>query len=98
MKKLRIWWIPQVPGKAFHVEVKTLEEAHLILETLAQYDDFQYKNRIKPDYSNAGGLQMWDEDSDGEGTADWIEWMDNETGETFDEYRGEHFSPINFVK
>ena len=55
----RVWWMPQVPmKKPFHVKVSTEEEAILILDTLARYDMFQFKNNIKPDYSNAGGLEV----------------------------------------
>lgn len=68
----RVWWIPQVPMQPFHIPVSTLEEAILILDTLAKYDIFQFKNNIKPDYCNAGGLEVLDED---EG---WSEYEDNE--------------------
>ena len=71
----RVWWIPQVPGKPFHVTVKTLAEARLILDTLAQYDLFQFENNIKPDYANAGGLEVYREG--------WEEWED-ESGEDID--------------
>lgn len=74
---LRVWWIPQVPMKAFRVEVKTIDEAKLLLNALAQYDLFQLENNIKPDYANAGGLEMFE---DGE----WIEWS-NEEGDQIDE-------------
>jgi hypothetical protein len=53
---MRVWWIPQIPGKAFRVPVASLEEGVKLLIVLADYDLFQYKNRIKPDYSNAGGI------------------------------------------
>lgn len=80
-KKLKVWWIPQVPmKKSFEVQVTTLEEANLLLDTLAAYDAFQYKNKIKPDYSNVGGLMMFE---DGE----WCDWHDEATGEDFDEWR-----------
>ncbi len=52
------------------------------MDVLAYYDQFQYENRIKPDYSNAGGLQMFDplDDTDSpEGS--WVDWCDEETGE-----------------
>lgn len=68
---LRVWWIPQVPGDLFYVKVAIPEEAFLILRTLAAYDRFQFENKIKPDYSNAGGLEMWE---DGE----WTEWEDQD--------------------
>lgn len=93
---LRVWWIPQVPGKAFHVPVKTLREAKLLIDTLANYDMFQLQHRIKPDYSNAGGLQIYEPDSavddDGKPTKDdaWFDWCHPETGQDFDEYCEEH--------
>jgi len=70
--ELRVWWIPQVPMKPFHVEVATTDEAKLILNTLAQYDLFQWRNHVKPDFSNAGGLEVfecgvWSEYEDGDG-------------------------------
>lgn len=66
---LRIWWVPQVPGEPFHVDVATAAEARLLLDTLARYDQFQFDNNIKPDYSNAGGLEVFE---DGE----WCDWYD----------------------
>ena len=58
MKEIRIWWMPQIPCKTFYVEVKSVEEGNKIINILAQYDEFQYKNNIKPDYSSAGGMQQ----------------------------------------
>lgn len=84
--KLRVWWIPQVPMKAFHVPVASPEEAALLLDVLAKYDKFQFDNHIKPDYCNAGGLQVWDLDSDGEGTPGWVDWYDDE-GRDIDEWK-----------
>lgn len=78
---LQVWWIPQVPGKPFTVPVKTLEEGVKIMEVLADYDAFQFKHRIKPDYCNAGGIQRWCADNDGDGTPGWEDWYDEETGE-----------------
>ena len=75
-KKLQVWWIPQVPMKAFTVPVDTVKEGAKILKVLADYDLFQYKHRIKPDYSNVGGLHEWDEED-----KEWLSWMDEETGE-----------------
>lgn len=77
---LRVWWIAQVPGKPFHVPVGTVEEGVRIMDVLAKYDMFQFDNNIKPDYCNAGGLEMWDTNSDGAGTAAWTSWYDEETG------------------
>lgn len=78
---LQVWWVPQVPMKPFMVPVKDVEEGAKLLDVLAAYDMFQFKNKIKPDYCNAGGLQHWCEDSDGDGNAGWCDWYDDETGE-----------------
>lgn len=72
MNPLRIWWIPQIPGKSFEVEVANLVEAKLLLDVLARYDNFQFQHNIKPDYSNAGGVQEKDP-NDG-----WVDWYPDE--------------------
>lgn len=68
---LRVWHIPQVPGKPFHVPVSTPREGALILRVLADYDHFQLMNNIKPDYCNAQGLEVFE---DGE----WCKWMNED--------------------
>lgn len=75
--QLQVWWIPQVPGKPFTVDVATPQEAKALLDVLARYDIFQFENRIKPDYCNAGGLRMW-------GGKEWEEWYD-ENGDDIDD-------------
>jgi len=74
---LRVWWIPQVPMQAFRVLVKDIEQAKLILNTLADYDLLQLRNNIKPDYANVGGLEVYVNDA-GDGIPDWEEWEDEE--------------------
>ena len=81
MERLRVWWIPQVPMKAFTVDVSSVLEGAKLLDVLADYDIFQFENNIKPDYSNAGGLMRWTDNSDGEGTPGWEDWYDEESGE-----------------
>jgi hypothetical protein len=76
--QLQVWWIPQVPGKPFTVDVATPQEAKKLLTVLAAYDIFQFENRIKPDYCNAGGLRQWD-------GSDWEEWYDERTGNDIDD-------------
>lgn len=72
--KLRIWWMPQIGTNCtFYIPVKSVEEAKKFLDVLAAYDQFQYQNRIKPDFFNTGGLQMWDEEE-----KDWVDWSDSE--------------------
>lgn len=86
MKKLRIAHFPQVPCKPFIVEVKTLAEAKLVSDTLANYDLFQYENKIKPDYANATVLEEYDEEEQ-----EWISWSDEKTGiDDFDAYLEQH--------
>lgn len=75
---LFVWHIPQIPMKPFHVPVDSPEEAIKILNVLAFYDMFQYENNIKPDYSNAQGLNVFE---DGE----WTEWC-SPNGEEIDDY------------
>ena len=71
---LRVWWIPQVPMAPFRVPVLTPFEAQKIITTLADYDAFLFENNVKPDYCNAGGLEVFE---DGE----WCEWECPETGD-----------------
>jgi hypothetical protein len=75
--KLQVYWYPQIPCEPFYVLVKDIVEARLILDTLAYYDLFQLKNKIKPDYSNAGGLRVFDEKDPVENpTGSWVDWYD----------------------
>jgi hypothetical protein len=73
---LRVWWIPQVPGKAFRVPVESPAQAAFLLSTLADYDLFQLANNIKPDFCNAGGLECFSQAGDDQ----WCEWYDVDTG------------------
>lgn len=68
---LRVWWIPQVPMKPFCVPVETLQQGKWLCDVLANYDAFQFKHNIKPDYANAGGVNRYE--SDGEGGFDWFD-------------------------
>lgn len=80
MNRLRVWWIPQVGiGQTFYVPVETVEEGKKVLDTLATYDAFQLQNRVKPDYVNTGGLQMWDE-----GEQEWCDWYLETEDDYFD--------------
>lgn len=64
---LRVWWIPQIPMESFYVSVDTVHEGVKVMGILAKYDMFQLENNIKPDYANAGGLEIFE---DGE----WCDW------------------------
>ncbi len=80
MEKLRVWWIPQVPGKPFYVPVNSVEEAKKVLDLLAAYDAFQLENRIKGDYANTGGLEMWNEQEN-----EWYSWEIDTGNNYFDD-------------
>ena len=71
---LQVWWIPQVPMKSFDIDVKSVEEGVKILGVLANYDLFQFENNVKPDYCNAGGLNIYSDDCDGDGNPGWESW------------------------
>ena len=85
---LRVWWIPQVPGKAFRVDVDSPAEAKKLMAVLANYDIFQFQNRIKPDYCNTGGLECFQQfgaPSDPDDFPDWCDWED-EVGNNIDDW------------
>jgi hypothetical protein len=77
---LEVWWIPQVPMNSFRVDVSSVAEGVKVLDVLAAYDAFQFENNVKGDYCNAGGLNQWSDNSDGEGTPGWESWYDEESG------------------
>lgn len=85
MKKLRVWHVPQIPMKAFYVDVETPEEAIKVLDILAKYDLFQFQNCVKPDYCNVQGLEELDEQEN-----EWCEWY-SEDGLDINEYREEKY-------
>jgi hypothetical protein len=69
--ELKVWWIPQIPMNPFEVPVENMQDAVLILVTLARYDIFQFDNNIKPDFSNAGGLNIFE-------CGEWVDWYDED--------------------
>jgi hypothetical protein len=91
---LKVWWIPQIGMKTmFEVPVSSVEEGAKIMTTLAEYDLFQFKNRVKPEYSNVGGLMRYDADN-GDGVPGWCDWYDEETGEDDPEQYSEDRQPV----
>ena len=73
--KLRIWHMPQIGVKdcTFNVNVKNVDEAAKLLNTLWDYDNFQFEKRLKPDFSNASGLEYFDKED-----KEWQEYYDEE--------------------
>jgi len=78
--KLKVSHFPQIPCEPFEVEVSSVEEGVKIMKVLAEYDLFQFKERIKPDYSNAQVLSRFDEEE-----GEWLDWDIEEDDEYFDD-------------
>lgn len=76
-----VYWIPQIPMPPFRRSVSSLDEAVKLLETLAFYDTFQFEMNVKGDYSNAGGLEIFE-------GGEWQEW-ESEEGLNIDEWADE---------
>jgi hypothetical protein len=68
---LRVWHIPQVPCKAFRVDVHDVRAAADMIHTLQRYDEYQLQHRIKPMYSSVSGLEVYDPSF---GLDPWVEW------------------------
>lgn len=110
MSKLRVWWLPQIgASEPFYVPVQNAEEGKKVLDILAAYDAFQLQNRIKPDYSNTGGLQLYNSETQEyedwyfetkddyyEDLDDYISDLDN--AEEFDEFTDKLFEQIDWKK
>ena len=73
MAKFKAWYIPQVPMKAFEVECETAAQALDALDLITNFSIFEFENKVKPDYSDAGGVEEWDEAAQ--------EWFDFEEEE-----------------
>lgn len=70
VNKFKAWYIPQVPMKAFEVECATAAEAERVLDLITDFSIFEFDNKVKPDYCDAGGVVVWDDHS--------CEWWDYE--------------------
>lgn len=58
---LRVWWIPQLGvEQAFYVSVESLDQGLWLQDVLADYDEFQFRNKVKPDYTNIGGMEVFE--------------------------------------
>lgn len=81
---LKVWWIPQIPGKAFEIPVDSMQEGKKIMDVLADYDAFQFKYNIKPDYANMGGLARCEPDSE---KLSELTWYDIDASELCEEWK-----------
>ena len=73
---LRVYYIPQIPMRGFEYDVPDLKSAVMVLDALSRFSLFEFENRVKPDYSDAGGVQRYEDD--GEGGHDWFDVDDDE--------------------
>lgn len=97
MMKFRVWHIPQVGMKQiFYVPVPDAETGKLVMNALAQYDLFQFENKVKPDYANAQGLECADDDDED----DWTEYNEEDYFLEFEAAFEEHgnFAPRSAAK
>lgn len=79
-KKMRVWWYPQIGTDTFYVPVHSVEEAKKVMDILAYYDCFLMNQEIRGDYCNAGGLEVWDDE-----TEEWNEWYYDDDDHYFDD-------------
>lgn len=59
MKNFRVWYIPQVPWTPYRYDVSSVEEWRTVLKAIVWLSQFEYANRIKPDYADAAGLEVF---------------------------------------
>jgi hypothetical protein len=80
---LRVWYIPQIPGKPYEVDIPRragasdaayLQQAAFVIEAIIGLSIFEFENRIKPDYADMSGIARFE---DGE-------WCDVEEDEYAD--------------
>lgn len=76
---LRVYWYPQVPCEPFFRDVSDVEEAISILNTLAEYDQFLLSHNHRVDYSNAGGILVFNSEDivDDDPETGWTDWSDD---------------------
>lgn len=82
---LMVWWIPQIPCKAFCYPVSTTDEAIILLDALSRYDLFQLAEDIREDFSNSGGLLIAEHCHEG---MEWVDWYDDD-GNSIDDLAAE---------
>lgn len=68
--KYRVWWVPQTPGKAFKVKVRSVKEGKDLCKILGNYDKFQLKHNVRSDFLSTGGVQYCIEGD----LANWKDW------------------------
>lgn len=72
MSDLRIYF--HILGtRPYHQVVSSPEEAKLVIDSIADFVNFQINNGVFPDHCNTAGLEEWDDEEQ-----DWVTWYDEE--------------------
>lgn len=79
MKKLRVWYTI-LGTDPYYQEVKTPEEAKLVIDSIARFLNTKIAEGVFSDHCSTAGLEEWDEEERG-----WFEWYD-ENGLCLDEH------------
>ena len=77
--KLRIWYTI-LGTETYYQEVKTPEEAKLVIDSIARFLNTKVEEGVFEDHCSAAGLEVYDNDE-----KDWVEWYD-EDGLDLDEH------------
>ncbi len=89
---LRIYYIPQVPMKAYEADIPRgagesdsayLERAAFVLRTVVEFSIFEFENNVKPDYSDVAAIVRWEPEPDGGDGFDWFDVDESEYEEWF---------------
>ena len=84
---LRVWYIPQVPSNnPFYVFVSSPEMAGKVISLLISFSDHEHQNHIKLSYTDASGLEVYEDGA-------WSEWY-SEDGADIDEFTEDGVEPI----
>lgn len=85
--KLKVWHIPNILGDPFEYPCESIGQAKKLLDVLAEYDLFLMDKGLRSDYSNASGVEQFNDGA-------WEEWNDGMGGGiddyTFEELAGLH--------
>ena len=85
-KSLRVVHYPQVPCKPFTFRVGCEEHANLVSNALSEQHLFLFQQGVIPDYNNVITVEMWDDDVDGQGIGEWVEYWNEEENMDFKEF------------
>lgn len=79
MEKLRVWYTI-LGTKTYYQEVKTPEEAKLVIDSIACFLNTKVEEDVFPDHCSEAGLEYFDEEEQW-----WLEWYSDD-GQDINEY------------